>query len=174
MNTYCKHILMPGLILWLGISFAAAQVSDPEFDKTIRSLLGFTVKTMSVSELQNQLKISESPMMLLDAREYREYEVSHLPNAIYVGYNNFSMEKLKKVPKDSRLIVYCSIGYRSEKIAEKLISAGFKNVYNLYGGIFEWANAGNRVVNNFWMQTSKVHAYDQTWGKWLKKADKVY
>ena len=52
---------------------------------------------------------------------------------------------------------------------------GYKEVYNLYGGIFEWVNQGNRVVtgeNN--SVTKQVHAYDKVWGTWLKEGVKVY
>ena len=43
--------------------------------------------------------------------------------------------------------MYCSIGKRSEKVTQKLKKAGYNNVSNLYGGIFEWVNQGNEVVD---------------------------
>jgi rhodanese-related sulfurtransferase len=39
------------------------------------------------------------------------------------------------------------VGYRSEKVTEKLQKAGFTQVSNLYGGIFEWVNQGYPIVN---------------------------
>ena len=76
----------------------------------------------------------------LDAREQEEYEVSHIPDALYIGFKDFSKEEvLKLIPnKEVSVVVYCSIGVRSEKIAKQLQLLGFKNVKNLYGGIFEW------------------------------------
>ena len=49
--------------------------------------------------------------------------------------------------KKTPTIVYCTIGARSETIGEKLKKNGFTNVYNLYGGIFEWKNADFKVLN---------------------------
>jgi 3-mercaptopyruvate sulfurtransferase SseA len=70
--------------------------------------------------------------------------------------------------------VYCSVGYRSEKVSEQLRQAGYQTVYNLYGGIFEWKNQGHPVVNAEGEPTERVHAYNRSWGVWLKKGDKVY
>jgi rhodanese-related sulfurtransferase len=78
---------------------------------------------------------------LLDTREREEFNVSHLPRARWVGYDDFDLKRVANIPKTDTIIVYCSIGYRSERIGEKLKKAGYTNVYNLYGGIFQWKNA---------------------------------
>jgi hypothetical protein len=75
---------------------------------------------------------------------------------------------------DAHIVLYCSLGSRSEKIAEKLISAGYKNVYNLYGGIFEWINAGQPVYKLNGVQTSEIHTYSRDWARWVEKGTKVY
>ncbi|MFY0603777.1 MAG: rhodanese-like domain-containing protein [Flavobacteriaceae bacterium] len=114
--------------------------------------------------------------ILLDAREKKEFLVSHLKNATYVGYDTFSLKKTMKVlpDKKAKIVVYCSLGVRSEDIAEKLKKAGYTNVLNLYGGIFEWKNNGNKVFDSKEKETEKVHACTKEWGKWLKKGIKVY
>ena len=71
-------------------------------------------------------------------------------------------------------MVYCSLGVRSEDIAEKLKKAGYTAVFNLYGGIFEWKNKGFSVVDLQNKETQKVHAYSKNWGKWLLKGEKIY
>ena len=75
--------------------------------------------------------------------------------------------------KNKTIVVYCSIGYRSEKIAEKLRRKGY-TVFNLYGGIFDWKNKGNTVVDSLGNTTEKVHAYNEAWSKWLFNGQKVY
>lgn len=50
---------------------------------------------------------------------------------------------------------------------------GFKNVSNLYGGIFEWVNQAHEIVNDSG-KTDSVHAYNRFWGMWLQKGKKVY
>ncbi len=123
------------------------------------------------------LKITKEKTIILDAREESEYKVSHLKNALFVGYNSFNLkETLAKLPKDKteKIVVYCSLGVRSETIAHKLINAGYTNVYNLYGGIFEWKNKDFQVIDTLGNETEKVHAFNKSWGNWLKKGKKVY
>ncbi len=120
-------------------------------------------------------KITEK-VILLDAREKKEYKVSHLKNALFVGYEKFDLKKtIRSLPsKDARIVVYCSLGVRSEDIAEQLKKVGYSNVLNLYGGIFEWKNQENKVFNTKGKETEKVHAFSKEWGIWLKKGKKVY
>jgi rhodanese-related sulfurtransferase len=139
-----------------------AQCNNPEFDKKVASWLSFTVPTISPDSLKH---ISDA--VILDAREKSEYNVSHIPNAIYIGYNAFEKKTLETIAKDKPIVVYCSIGYRSEKIGEKLQKLGFTKVYNLYGSIFEWVNRGNEVVDNQGKVTKKVHTFNRNWSKWV-------
>jgi len=117
----------------------------------------------------------ETPPLLLDAREIAEFQVSHLNKAIHVGFEDFEISKIINLVQDKTktIVVYCSIGVRSEKIGEKLIAEGFTAVYNLYGGIFEWVNSDKSVYCKG-KQTPNVHAYSKTWGAYLLKGVKVY
>ena len=87
---------------------------------------------------------------LLDNRETVEYDVSHLHGAQCVGYDSFNIQEvLNMVPnKQDTIVVYCSLGIRSEDIGEKLQEAGYTHVYNLYGGIFEWKNEEKEVYDS--------------------------
>lgn len=111
--------------------------------------------------------------ILLDTREREEYEVSHLQDARWVGFNEFDLESVKDLDKNEPIVVYCSIGARSQDIGKKLMEAGFLKVYNLYGGIFHWVNEELPVYSNG-QPTQKVHAYNRVWGLWLSKGEKVY
>lgn len=114
--------------------------------------------------------------LYLDAREADEYRVSKIPGAVYVGFNEFTTATVSSlnIPKGKKIIVYCSLGVRSEKIAQKLKKSGYTNVFNLWGGIFEWKNEGKTVVDSNNKPTENVHAYSKKWGKYLKKGNKVY
>jgi 3-mercaptopyruvate sulfurtransferase SseA len=72
------------------------------------------------------------------------------------------------------IVVYCSLGVRSENISEKLNAAGFTDVRNLYGGIFEWKNKHNPVFDSEEIETEKVHTYSKNWSKWLTNGEKIY
>ncbi len=111
---------------------------------------------------------TEKKYMLLDIREAAEFRVSHLHNAILASDANVAMAVLKHTPKDTPIIVYCSVGYRSSAVAEKLQTAGFKDVKNLKGGIFHWAN-NNRPVYQGKQLTNKVHPYDRYWSALLQR-----
>ena len=116
-----------------------------------------------------------SKAVILDVREKDEFVVSRLKNAIWIGYDDFEPSRIDSIDKEQEIIVYCSVGYRSSKIGEKLIESGYKNVKNLYGGIFRWANE-NRPLYNDSTQTLEVHAYSKKWGRFLTNPEliKVY
>ncbi len=163
-----KAVIFFVLALFI-FSGSKAQVQSSAFNLTLKSLLSHSVPEVTVPQLK-----AMSDVLLLDAREKSEYEVSHLGNAKFVGYKKFEIETLKAINKKQKIVVYCSVGYRSEKVSEKLKQAGFTDVSNLYGGIFEWVNQGNSVVDNKENATEKIHAYNKTWGVWLSKGVKVY
>ncbi|MFK7981744.1 MAG: rhodanese-like domain-containing protein [Saprospiraceae bacterium] len=145
---------------------------NPEFDKKISSTIHFTVPTMSVTTLKEEM----DKVYILDAREKQEYNVSHIPNAKYIGHTKMATDNLKDIPKDAKVVVYCSIGYRSEEIGEKMRQEGFTNVHNLYGSIFEWVNNDFPIVDKNGKQTKQLHTYDKDWSQWVEegKAEKVW
>lgn len=166
-----KKILMPAgrLVLLLNLMLTFTQCTQQEtYHATIDRLLKHDVKEVKVPQAAAAKKT-----LFLDTRTPEEYSVSHIKNSKFISYNDFSVDRMAGIPKDTPIIVYCAVGYRSEKVTQKLVAAGFKNVTNLYGGIFEWVNGGYPVVDSKG-PTKKVHAYNKTWGRWLLNADKVY
>ena len=142
------------------------QVS-PKIEETLKRWLKSSVPTISTSELADLVRC-ESDWLILDSRELVEFEISHLPNAKWAGYHDFSPCRVSDVSKDIKVLVYCSIGVRSEKIAEKLMAFGFPNVWNLYGGIFAWANEHKTLVGHNQNATLAVHGYNQKWATLLE------
>lgn len=133
------------------------------------------VPYISVEQLKME-QANDNNILVLDAREPEEFRVSHLKNARFVGSKKFSINEktVKSLDKSTPIVVYCSVGIRSEKVAEKLQKAGFTNVKNLFGGIFAWKNKDYTVYNSDGNPTEKVHAYSKYWGRYLKKGEKVY
>lgn len=142
-------------------SFLEISCGQESFEKILQE----TYKNFNVQHIQpdSLLKLN-SKFHLLDTRENSEFEVSHLENATCVGYDDFSLDSVKELAKSDTIIVYCSIGYRSSKIAEKLQEQGFTNVFNLYGGIFQWVNLELPVFRKG-KQIEEIHPYDIFWGK---------
>jgi rhodanese-related sulfurtransferase len=166
-----KFIMLTAMsVLLMSSVVAQSKVKSGSYNTLLKTLLKHTVPEISVDSLAR----IKNTTILLDAREPEEFKVSHMKNAIYVGYNDFNLDAVKGISKESPVVVYCSVGYRSEKVSEKLKAAGFKNVANLYGGIFEWKNQEHDVVDENGAVTENVHAYNKVWGAWLKKGKKVY
>ncbi|GAA4280747.1 rhodanese-like domain-containing protein [Gaetbulibacter aestuarii] len=126
--------------------------------------------------MPDQLNPDNPKLILLDARENKEYQVSHIKNAKEVGYKHFDLKRTEAlIPnKTSNIVVYCTIGVRSENIATKLKKAGYSNVFNLYGGIIEWKNKKHLVYNKQNKLTDSIHTFSKPWGKWLTNGISVY
>lgn len=170
-ETWAKSLFAALVVILFATANSTAQVESKAFDHLLNTMLSKEVPTVSVEQLAKE-KLSK--FVLLDAREKKEYNVSHLKDARWIGYDDFNIQRVSGVPKDFPIIIYCSIGVRSEKIGKRLQEAGFTNVHNLYGSIFEWVNQGNPVYDNSGKRTNKVHAYNRVWGVWLNEGEKVY
>ncbi|MEM9141694.1 MAG: rhodanese homology domain-containing protein [Bacteroidota bacterium] len=155
----------PFLLLALGIS------AQGKLERTLKEMNTESVPYISVVEAT-----ALDSTLFLDTRKKTEYSVSHLKDAVWVGYEAFEPSDMAThVPeKDTPIVVYCSIGVRSEDIGEKLLALGYTDVRNLYGGIFAWKNQGFPVFDAQGRPTERVHAFDAYWGKLLKEGEKVY
>ena len=138
-----------------------------EIKQTVRTKFP-SVTQLSTNDYDVWMKDStRKKPLLLDARKPEEFSVSHLRYAINVADEPQIVEALKDYPKDAPIVAYCSVGYRSSQLAEKLKSQGYTNVVNLEGSIFQWANEGRPIFQNE-QPTKQVHPYDQKWGELLK------
>ena len=136
-------------IAWPGVTWPAIKARiAKEFP---------TVKSIGTAELAK----AEPKPVLLDVRTAAEFEVSHLAGARRVDPDAPTVA----LPKNTPIVTYCSVGYRSAKFAQRMQEAGFTNVRNLDGSIFQWANEGRPVE-----PSGKVHPYNQKWGVLLDPA----
>lgn len=142
-----------------------------KLDKTLKKFNAETVPYIYTENIPDTKSFT-----LLDTRKKEEYDVSHLPNAVWVGDKEFNPNNvLEEIPnKEKPIIVYCSIGVRSEDIGEKLLALGYTDVKNLYGGIFQWKNNDKLIYNAKEQPTDSVHTFSKHWGKLLLKGIKVY
>ncbi len=93
------------------------------------------VKSLTVSELKKRMDAGE--ITLIDVRPPDERAVAAV-NAPFRTLDD-GVEALSGLPKDSHLAFICHTGARSERAAEHLRSLGFRNVYNVAGGIDAWS-----------------------------------
>ncbi|MFT7613206.1 MAG: rhodanese-related sulfurtransferase [Parvicellaceae bacterium] len=153
------------ILLLVSTSALLAQNLDG-FENMCKGYISGSIPLASPNQLSFELDRTAN-VVILDAREEKEYQVSHIPSAINVGFDNFNISSVKSISKDAKIYIYCSIGYRSENIGEKLKKAGYENVFNLNGGLFSWANHGFSLVDKKGNPTTKVHGFDKQWSKWL-------
>lgn len=163
-----KNIFL--LILFhLNFTAISQKVENFNFHILLQNKLKHTVKEIDVEEA-----VKDTSILFLDAREYNEYKISHLKNSKYIGYKKFTLTDVQNINKNKKIVVYCSVGYRSEKITAILTKRGFTNCYNLYGGIYEWVNQNNLVYDLENKPTKKVHIYSKKWSIWLTKGEKYF
>lgn len=167
---------MKNLVLFFTLIITSLSLSQGPRQSYHSMLKPYYKNTVDLIQPANLYKkvLNQEKVYILDTREIAEYEASNIKNSIHVGYDKFDIKSTNSIDKNAIIIVYCTIGARSETIGEKLIKDGFKHVYNLYGGLIYWKNQGYPVVNSKGMTTKDIHVYSQEWGKWLKKGKPVY
>lgn len=110
---------------------------------------------------------SNEELVLLDVRSREEQEVSQLRGAQRLDARQPDLDSLA-IPEGAKVVVYCSIGYRSAAIIEDLERAGIRNVYNLEGGLFDWANQ-DRPIYRGGERVDRVHPFNRLWGLLLRR-----
>lgn len=105
--------------------------------------------------------------VLLDVRTRAEFDVSHIPGARQVDPEVPAADLLPTLPKGAPIVLYCSVGYRSADCGTRLLKAGFTNLLNLEGSLFQWANEG-RPLESAGHPATQVHPYSAKFGKLLK------
>jgi rhodanese-related sulfurtransferase len=129
------------------------------------STLFAEVRWIETGDLARALErpVSERPL-LLDARTPAEHALSHLVGARRVAPDLADLD----LSKDTPLVVYCSVGYRSALACKHLAQLGYTDVRNLAGGIFQWANEGRPLQANG-QAAARVHPFSRLWGLWLAR-----
>jgi len=145
-------LLIGALGFWLWLPFNGLNAAR----KFIPWKFGEVIHT-TPKELNEWLQDSNRPApQVWDIRRADEFSVSHLPKARHVPPETSDTD-LKKLLQETKLpiVVYCAVGYRSAKMAQKLMVLGHTNVINLEGAIFAWATEGNSLEGS-----NKVHPYN--------------
>jgi rhodanese-related sulfurtransferase len=162
-----RWLSISSLLLITHLTFAN-QKDDPLFDIKSEILTKYpTVKHISTEQLREKLSATSKQLpLLLDVREPGEYSVSQIYGAKLTSKIEQMIELLDKQDKNRITILYCSVGYRSAFLVKQLQQRGYKNIYNLEGSIFEWANKGYPVYQGE-KPVSVVHPYNYWWGRLL-------
>jgi thioredoxin 1 len=124
-----------GLILVLAGILGACNTSGNGGSQTTGGFL-------SVQEFNAKIA-ANAGITLVDVRTPEEYQNGHLANAHNIDWNSNSFEnKVDGFEREKPIMVYCLSGARSASAAEKMRSLGFKQVYEMDGGMMKWRAAG--------------------------------
>ncbi len=177
-RNFAQKLVRPRVFVALGIVLclswalwnqARKMIAAPHWSELKRSIRKDfpSVHQLTTEELAAWLDdASRAPPILLDARAPEEYAVSHLRNALLATDYKSASRALGSATLNTPIVVYCSVGYRSSRLAEDLAARGYSNVANLEGSIFQWANE-ERLLFRGLERVFTVHPYNEKWGSLL-------
>merc|ERR1712226_992918 len=154
--------------------------------KSIRSKFG-NVMQMQTHELFNLMEGNDNHVVVLDVRPPEEFDVSHIRGSLRVDPGTKDLESVLLSIRSSvqgkpgtSVVAYCSLGYRSSEMINKLdqyvktTSTNYSlpsdlQMFNLEGSLFKWANENRPMVDLKGDVTKVCHPYNVIWGKFLRK-----
>ena len=102
---------------------------------------------LSVTEFS--AKVAEAGVITLDVRTPGEFAEGYIQGARLIDFQSGNFEnEISILDKNATYAVYCRSGNRSGQAVKVMQDAGFTNVFNMNGGVIDWANAGLPLVNN--------------------------
>ncbi len=85
--------------------------------------------------------------VIIDVRTPEEFDGGYIEGAINIDFNSWDFRaKLDALDKDKSYLIYCRSGRRSAGARDIMAELGFREVYNMSGGIGEWEAQGLPVV----------------------------
>ena len=113
--------------------------------------------------------------MVLDARTAKEFAVSHIQGAVNAPDVDSAIKLIgdSGIGKNDRVLIYCSLGYRSGNLIRELQQQGYTGLINMEGSLFEWVEK-DYPVYQAGSPVTKVHPYNLWWGKNLRSDYRSY
>lgn len=104
-----------------------------------------SVKKLDSQDFDKKLKESKEAY-LIDVRTPGEYAQGHLANALSIDiYKDDFRSRVSKLDKTKPVFVYCKAGSRSSSAVDIMEDLGFKEIYDLSGGILAWQKANKPI-----------------------------
>ncbi len=105
------------------------------------------VKDITPDEASHMMLISSKIISLIDVRTPQEYVDGHIENVLNIDFNSADfIEQVDKLNRNVTYIVYCHSGKRSAAASNVMAKLGFKDIYNMDGGITAWEAAGLPII----------------------------
>jgi rhodanese-related sulfurtransferase len=119
------------------------ETVDSAIEQFLNSLPAnyYTIRTPEALKKE----LSDARTILVDVREVKEYKTGHIPGAINIPLRTLT-HNLTQISPDSKVIVYCSTGYRSAMAVMTLNLLGYENVLGFPPSFTGWEAAGEVIV----------------------------
>ena len=104
------------------------------------------VRPLSARELKAMLD-KKAPLALFDVRTEAERQIAKIEGAKLL--DRAAVEAIEGMDKGTTLVFHCHHGMRSQAAAERFAAQGYRNVYNLLGGIDAWSQAVDPAVPGY-------------------------
>lgn len=125
-------ILMGGLV-----SSACQSNNSKNSDQISGDILAKDAFQMIQDNLNNE------SLIILDTRTPDEYNRGHLQNSLFIDFSSPSFKlEIEKLDKNKKYLIYCHSGGRSKTTLNMMKKLGFKEAYNMIGGIVAWSKSG--------------------------------
>ncbi len=99
------------------------------------------VPEVTVSDVRG-LREAGKPVVLLDVRDQAEVNLGMIPGALHISRGTLEGKVERAVPRDAKVVLYCSSGNRSLLAGDMLRQMGYSDVSSLAGGIRAWVEQG--------------------------------
>lgn len=138
-----KRISTVGLALLLIIGITSCGNSQGNESSSKQQKEASVAKNIGTAEFQ---KMMASDVVVLDVRTPEEVAAGAIEGSTHLDFYGADFKKsLEAMDKDKPVLVYCAVGGRSGNAMQMMQKMGFKEVYNLSGGIRAWQGEGKPV-----------------------------
>jgi rhodanese-related sulfurtransferase len=122
-------------LLFFNISLAGCKTQESK---------SASITNITADEVYKMLS-SNKDYFILDVRSKEEFDSGHIEGAYLIPVSELE-NRLAELPQDKPIIVHCMSGSRSTSAANILLEKGFKEIFNMKGGITEWQSKGFPVI----------------------------
>ena len=176
MGVNARTYVAAAILTILVAAIATAGAASEDYAAYLDDLYRDTVPVIHPSEVGAFLEDNPGALVI-DVRSEPERTISYIDGSQFHDFDTFDTETFRSLPRDTPILAYCAVGYRSERVGERLLELGFTNVFHIYGGIIEWHNQGLPLepgVIPAEDDRPAVHGYLPRWGKYVVDGNVVY
>jgi rhodanese-related sulfurtransferase len=123
------------ILLFFNISLAGCKTQESK---------PASITNVTANEVYKMIS-SNKDYFILDVRSKEEFDSGHIDGAYLIPVSELE-NRLAELPQNKPIIVYCRSGNRSTSAANILLEKGFKEIFNMTGGITEWQNEGFPLI----------------------------